>query len=840
MNPIEDTAQGPRVLLVDDSAANLLTLEAVLRSLEVPTVALRSGKEALACVELQSFAVAVVDVQMPDMDGFELTKRLRLSKHGRELPVLLVTAIHRDEAFERKGYACGAADYITKPYDPEIIRARVKAFIDLYRQREAVRRGQVALRTQERDEAVRRLVAFERIATAVLETNNVEELLGELLAAFIDAADAADSATILLRDGDWLRVAASVGADGTIDSEGVRIGRGFAGLIAAQRSPFEINEEELRKIVQAPPWSLGAVRAMFGVPLLHEGRVVGVAYIGSTRAHNFTQPERRLFLAAAERASLAVVKQLELSMLTEVLEEAPAYIAIVDASTNEYKFVNSAMRALFGADLVGVSVSDRGFGPEALLAVERAMLKGETVELAELRVAPPNGPALSDCPRFVRFTAQPLRNISGLVDRILMFVVDITAQVEGRRAIEQEQRLRAQILERERAARRAAELVSTAKDEFLTTVSHELRTPLNAILGWASIARTQAGTDKERALAVIERNARAQARIVEDVLDFSRMSRGKMRLALGNIELSKIVESVLETVRPAADAKNIKIDVSLRDVASMVGDAERLQQVVWNLFTNAVKFSNIGGRVELSAASCDRTTTLSVSDFGQGIEPTFLPHVFEPFRQANGSTTRRHGGLGLGLAIVRQIVHAHGGTIEARSEGLGTGATFFIELPTHAIQSLPFDSSPNIETSHKQNDAKSIRVEGICVLVIDDDEDSRAFMEQALSSRGARVISVNSATDALREMERSLPDVIVSDIAMPDIDGYEFVKRVRSFPAERGGLTPALAITAHTGKEVQERAIASGFQRHASKPVDVDTFIVAVAELSRSVAIQNQ
>lgn len=837
MNTFEELAQGPRVLLVDDSAANLMALEAVLASLDVPTVALRSGKEALACVDLHSFAVAVVDVQMPDMDGFELTKRLRLTKHGRELPVLLVTAIHRDEAFERKGYASGAADYIMKPYDPEIIRARVKAFIDLYRQRDAVRRGQVALRTQERDEAMRRLVAFERIATAVLETNNVEALLVELLAAFIDAANVADSATILLRDGDWLRVAASVGADDTIDSDGVPIGRGFAGLIAAQRTPFEINDEGISKIVQVPPHSQCAIRAMFGVPLLHEGQVLGVAYIGTTRARSFTQPERRLFLAAAERASLAVVKQLELSMLTEVLEEAPAYIAIVNASTDEYKFVNSAMRTLFGANLAGARAADRGFGTEALLAVESARNTGETVELAELRIAPPNGASSAGCPRYVRFTAQPLRNFSGLVDRILMFAIDITPQVEGRTAIEQEQHLRARLLERERSARRAAELVNTAKDEFLTTVSHELRTPLNAILGWASIARSQPDADKERALAVIERNARAQARIVEDVLDFSRMSKGKMRLALGNIELPKIVESVLETVRPAADAKSVKIDVNSRDVAPMVGDAERLQQVVWNLLTNAIKFSNAGGRVQLSAQSRNGITTVSVSDCGRGIEPDFLPHVFEPFRQANGSTTRRHGGLGLGLAIVRQIVHAHGGTIEARSEGLGTGATFFIELPTHAIPSSLLDSSPNIGTSRKHDDASSVRVDGIQVLVIDDDDDSREFMAQALSSRGARVISVNSADHALLEMERSLPDVIVSDIAMPEVDGYEFVQRVRSLPAERGGLTPALAITAHTGKEVQERALESGFQRHTSKPVDIDTFIVAVAELSRSVDI---
>jgi signal transduction histidine kinase/DNA-binding response OmpR family regulator len=825
---LEDTIQLPPVLLVDDKPANLLALEAVLSTLDLKTVAVKSGREALEHIEHQTFAVAVVDVQMPEMDGFELTRRLRKTQHGRELPILLVTAIHRDEAFARQGYASGAADYITKPYDPQVMRARVNAFIDLYRQRETIRRGQVALRTQERDEAIRRLVAFERIATAVLETNDLGTLLAQLLGAFIGAADAADSATILLRDGDYLRVAATVGSgpDG-LDAEEVRIGEGFAGLIALERRPLEITEDESSKFVQP---ALPEIRALYGIPLFHAGQVLGVAHIGSTRAGRFTASEKRLLYAAAERAALAVAKQLEISVLNEVLEAAPAYIAIVGASTGDYVFANHAMRQLFSLELVGKRFSQFGLGADAQKAIESAVIAGKTVEISELRSAvDAAGPA--KLPAYMHFTAQPLRNVSGTVDRVLVFATDIALQVEGRIATEQAQAAHERLLERERAARLAAESASTAKDEFLATVSHELRTPLNAILGWAAMARARPDADKERALSVIERNARAQARIVEDVVDFSRMSKGKMRLTLRRLALREIIDAALESVRPAAEAKNIALNLDLQLAAPIVGDADRLQQVIWNLLSNAVKFSGEGGSVAVQAASSGSKTTLVVTDQGQGIDPEFLPHVFEPFRQANGSTTRRHGGLGLGLAIVRQIVQAHGGTIEARSEGVGKGATFFVELPiVDARPVLPVAKS-NPEAAHAMKSGAVARLDGLRVMVVDDEEDSRDLLGQALSARGAEVIVAASAREALKQLEELRPDVLVSDVAMPDIDGYEFVRRVRSLPAERGGRTPAMALTAHAGKEALERALRSGFHRYASKPVDLDAFVETVAEL---------
>ncbi|MGC4087685.1 MAG: GAF domain-containing sensor histidine kinase [Polyangiaceae bacterium] len=418
------------------------------------------------------------------------------------------------------------------------------------------------------------------------------------------------------------------------------MGEGFSGLIASERRPLEVDRDSISSVIDSPALLGRGVRALYGVPLLQEGQVLGVAYIGSTRAGGFSMPEKRLFLAAAERAALAVARQLTSSRLNEVLTAAPAYIAIVSCLTSEFLFVNPLMQRLCDAEPPGLQHASR-FGPEALEALERARASGEVVELPELTL-PLANPGAS--PLVVRFTAQPLRDLTGAVDRVLVFAVDITQQVAAREELREAQAVRARLLERERAARRAAELASTAKDEFLATVSHELRTPLNAILGWASIARSRPGAEIERALTVIERNARAQARIVEDVLDFSRMSKGKMRLALQPVDLSEIIGSVLDSVRPAADAKSVHVQVELKLERPLLGDPERLQQVVWNLVSNAVKYSVNSGEVHVRARNEGDLVKLSVSDTGQGVDGSFLPYVFEPFpagRWHNDSAPRR-------------------------------------------------------------------------------------------------------------------------------------------------------------------------------------------------------
>ncbi|HVJ16115.1 MAG TPA: response regulator [Polyangiaceae bacterium] len=815
------------VLLVDDNPANLLALEAVLAPLGVRTVNASSGEEAIEHIEREPFAVALVDVQMPDMDGFELTRHIRQTEYGRELPVLFITAIHRDEIYVKRGYASGAADYITKPFDPDIVRARVRGFVNLYEQRESVRRGQVAERTQERDEALRRLIAFERIATAALETSDLKALLDELLAAFIGAADAADMAAIFLCEGGWLKLEAAVGpADAESLDKRIKIGEGFTGKVAAERRPQALSDAQHSTLVRGSWAKTGRVRGLYGVPLLHSGELVGVAYIGSTRASSFSDAEKRLFGAAAERAAMAVDRHLEVSRMEAMLTAAPACIAIVQVTGYELSFVNPACAELFGPNLLGSCLDATGFGPEALGIVREVAQTGETGELSELEVS-----AHDAARRYLRFTAQPLRSSSGEVGRVLLFGVDVTDQVLARREIEATQAARVEMLERERAARQSAELASTSKDEFLATVSHELRTPLNAILGWSTLARSKPGIDTRRALSIIERNARAQARIVEDVLDFSRIARGKMRLTVGPLDLTAVVSEALEAVRPAAEAKGLELSVKLELDEPLLGDADRIQQVVWNLLANAVKFTSSGGRVEIASSREAGTAVLRVIDTGQGIEPEFIPFLFEPFRQANGSTTRRHGGLGLGLAIVRQIVQAHGGTIRAESQGVGLGASFVIELPLDGALASCADSALEGPPSSRVGPASSQRLDGLKILLVDDEEDSRELMAHVLAGRGAEVTSCCSVQEFISRFPEIRPDVLVSDLAMPGADGYELMRWLRRLPVDEGGQTPAVAVTAHARREAREQALRAGYQRHTPKPIDINSLVSTIAEL---------
>jgi signal transduction histidine kinase/DNA-binding response OmpR family regulator/putative methionine-R-sulfoxide reductase with GAF domain len=823
----------PSVLLVDDTPANLFALSAVLQPLGARLVEARSGADAVALVAKEQFAVVLLDVQMPGMDGFEAAAKIRAMDNGRELPIIFLTAIHRDESFVKQGYATGAADYITKPFDADIVRARVKAFVDLFEQRETIRRAQVALRTRERDEAVRRLIAFERIATSALKSDDLGVFLEELLDIFMGAADDADAACILLRDHDKLHVQACVGLNEEVDERlSMKIGDGFAGRIAAERRPMELADASTSHLVQSAWLCSRGTKGLYGAPLLHEGEVVGVAYVGSKKVTTFTEVEKRLLGAIVDRAAWAVSTQMKRTRLHDVLMAAPAMISIVRVPSMTIELANPGFRRLFrGRELVGRHISETGLDDAALAILQRAYESGETIAYDELTVHGDFAANGEHEERVFNFTAQPLRNPAGAVDSVLTFAFDVTAHVEARRVIEAHAAERTQLLAREMEARAAAEVASQAKDAFLATVSHELRTPLNAILGWTVTARAKAPPELERALAIVERNARAQARIIEDVLDISRIVSGKLRLDIQAVDLAEIVQSVIESVRPAADAKDIVLDVASTAADRVPADADRIQQVIWNLLSNAIKFTPKGGRVEVQLSASADDTVLRVKDSGEGIPTGFLPHIFEPFRQADASTTRRHSGLGLGLAIVKQLVCAHGGTIRALSDGVGMGSTFEVTLPfkpaskpAEVVMRAPSEPPAPVE-------AEELRLDGLKVLVVDDEEDARLLLKDVLSERGASVAEAASAHAGFSELERFRPDVIVSDIAMPGGDGYGLIRAVRKLTAERGGRTPAIALTAHARESDGERAFAAGFQRYASKPVDLDRLVSMVANL---------
>jgi signal transduction histidine kinase len=423
---------------------------------------------------------------------------------------LLAPPTWPDEPMSNKG-----THNMLKPAGAARIHDRTRAFMQRFRQRDAKRLLELERRARERDDAVKRLVALERIATATVSNGDVRTFLRALLHVYLDAADRADSAEILLRD----------------------------------REPFAVRA--------TTRLGDGDVRGQFDVPLTCHGAIIGVLQIGSTTSEEFTEFEKRLLLPTAERAAWAVAQ----------------------------------------------------------------------------------------------------------------------------RDLEQSERERFLLLERERLSRAEIAQAHRAKEDFLATVSHELRTPLNAMLGWTAIARQQAPPQMQRALAIIERNAQAQNRIIEDVLDFSHILSGTLRLEIASTDVGAAIDDALARARPDADAKGIKLSISTAEVGNIPADASRIEQVVRHVLSNAIKFTNPGGGVDVSVTQTSRDVIIRVADTGEGIDPSFLPHVFDPFCQADGSSTRRHGGLGLGLALVKQLVRAHGGTVAAASRGKGHGATFTIELP---------------------------------------------------------------------------------------------------------------------------------------------------------------
>lgn len=401
----------------------------------------------------------------------------------------------------------------------------------------------------------------------------------------------------------------------------------------------------------------------------------------------------------------------------------------------------------------------------------------------------------------------------------------VTQDLTERRQAE-DQRLE---LLREQAARAEAEKTNRLKDEFLAVLSHELRTPLNAIVGWAHLLRGSPRLDQKqvlRGLEAIDRNAAMQTQIVSDVLDISRMTSGKLRLNPRRVDPGEVVNAAIDTVRPAAQAKQIAVQATLPEKPEFVyADGDRLQQVVWNILQNAVKFTPAGGRVEARVARRDSHVEIAVEDTGIGIRPDFLPHVFDSFRQADSSVSRRHGGLGLGLAIAKQLVELHGGRMEAKSEGEGRGATITVRLPLMPL-------TTDVPAAEAEEERPTTQLAGVSVLVVDDHADTREVVAMTLEQAGATVVTAAEAAEALTLLRERRPDVLLCDLEMPGESGYELMQKVRALPPDGGGLTPAVALTAYARDEDRVRTLLAGFQRHLAKPARPDDLASAVGALA--------
>ncbi|MEO8202622.1 MAG: ATP-binding protein [Betaproteobacteria bacterium] len=429
------------------------------------------------------------------------------------------------------------------------------------------------------------------------------------------------------------------------------------------------------------------------------------------------------------------------------------------------------------------------------------------------------------------FTARTERIVVGVAAQAAVAIDNARLYEKVRLAAEE----REQLLGSERAARSEAERSNSMKNDFLATLSHELRTPLSAILGWAHALRSRRMTDDELrdGLEKIERNARMQAQLIEDLLDMSRIESGKVRLDVQPVDPLSFVEAAIETVRPAADARGIRLAKVLDPSAGPInGDPQRLQQIVWNLLSNAIKFTPKDGKVQVVLERINSHIEISVADTGIGIRPEFLPHVFERFRQADASTTRLYGGLGLGLSIVKQLVELHGGTVHVQSEGEGRGTTFSVHLPVTVVhRGRPGDERlhPGRTRARPAPDFRPVDLSGVKVLVVDDEADARELIRRVLVDCAAEVFTAGDAAEALALVEKEKPDVLVSDIGMPGTDGYELLRRIRALGPSRGGAVPAIALTAFARSEDRTRALRAGFQVHVSKPVEPPELVATVA-----------
>jgi PAS domain S-box-containing protein len=522
----------------------------------------------------------------------------------------------------------------------------------------------------------------------------------------------------------------------------------------------------------------------------------------------------------------------QLAYVEAIYATAPVGLCFVDTDLR-YRSINERL-----AEINGKSVEEhigrtlREIMPEIADRVEpyyrRVIETGEPVLDVELSATVRSGELHHFIVRY-----SPVKTSEGLVLGVNVVLIEMT---QRKQAEEERERL----LQQEKSAREEAEAADRMKDEFLATISHELRTPLTSILGWARILNDGVVSEVQtrRALQVIEQSAKSQARLVDDILDTSRIITGRLKLDSQLVDIERVFQAAVDVIRPSAEAKRITLQVVVDHRDGMVlGDANRLQQVIWNLLSNAVKFTNEGGCVEARLTHTDGEIEVSVGDTGIGIEPQFLPYIFDRFRQADSTSTRKYGGLGLGLAIVRHVVEMHGGRVSASSPGLGRGASFRVRFPAAlpARPPQPENRTPESESNKPVEGTQPEerqKLDDVRVLVVEDDPDTLDMLGFILDQCGAEVITADSTSEALKVMERWQPDVLISDLAMPDQDGYELIEHVRSRGPDHGGNIPAVALSAYTRAEDRIRALSAGFQMHVPKPVDPEELVAVVASLT--------
>jgi PAS domain S-box-containing protein len=799
-----------RILVADDNA-DMRDYVSRLFGDRWTVEAVPNGRAALEAIGRHRPDLVLTDAMMPEMDGFELLRAIRADQALRSIPVVLVSARAGEEA-SAEGLDAGADDYIVKPFSARDLLVRVTARLVSAREARRLARAKQDAETLATELAVvtERLLAAQNVAGVGifdwdLKTGDLfwspelYHLMGLAPGAVPPTTDA------------WNRALVAE------DRES-----GWAIFRDAARARRDRTEHDVRLVQPDGSTRWVRVSTRFHYEGAEPVRLVGAAIdVQAIKDAADARVEVELAKTRA-RDEIARTAAAERAKIFTTLLGGPAAIAVFRGDEAVIELANAAAAAIWGRThehLVGRPLLDampelheQGFDD----LVRGVMRSGEPVnaKVAHLRVLEDG--RLRD--KYVNFVYAPLADADGRRDRVLAWGFDVTDLVAQRRVAE--------------AARAEAEAANRMKDEFLATMSHELRTPLNAMLGWAKIlkdSRPDAGK-LERGLAVIERNAVAQARLVSDLLDVSRIVSGKLSLSVRRMDLAGVILAAVDVVRPAADARGVRLLVDVdENTGAILADPDRVQQIAWNLLVNAVRFTPRSGTVTVRAARVDSIVRVVVEDTGVGIPSEHLPHIFERFRQVDSSTTRTHGGLGLGLAIVRHLVEAHGGDVAAESAGAGQGATFIVTLPIRAVQADGAGDRPSPPAiAERLTPAEERRsLDGVRVLAVDDDEDSLELLRLLLEGAGASFTGVTSAPDALALESIGSCDVIISDIGMPQTDGYAFIRRVRARDGARGAV-PAIALTAYARPEDAERAVRAGFQQHLAKPVDADELVEAV------------
>ncbi|MBD3885030.1 response regulator [Phormidium tenue FACHB-886] len=778
------------ILHVDDNEANRYIVARILQNAGFTVVEAATGTAGLAAIAEFQPALVILDVKLPDLNGFEVCRQIKSNPETAFIPVLHLSASFVKSQDKAEGLDSGADGYLAQPVEPIELLATVRSLLRIRRAEESALSS--AREWQTTFDSINDSVGLVDQEGKILRCNQaMMQLFSRPFQAIIGCAHyELMEAELGVGDGTCFRLAKQT----------------------HQRQVLELQSQER--------WFAKTIDPVLDESGMFTGAVLILADITDRKHAEAALRESEELKQRILNSSKDCIKVLTLYGRLLYLNKGGQHLLEIDDPAS-----------WLNAEWIGFWSGKEQEKAIAALAAAKAGNVGQFQGYC---------PTAKGTPKWWDVLVTPVQNSSGRVAQLLVVSRDITKQ-------KQADAEREQLLIREQAAREQAETANRIKDEFLAVLSHELRSPLNPILGWAKILQTrqQNAAKTQYALETIERNAKLQAQLIEDLLDVSRILQGKLSLNTGLVGLPFTIKAALETVQLAAEAKSIQIQTKFEsNVGQVLGDSSRLQQIVWNLISNAVKFTPQGGNVqveleqveegeemgagELAANSYNSTSSppcpiayaqITIRDTGKGIPPDFLPYVFDYFRQADSTTTRRFGGLGLGLAIVRHLVELHGGTVQAASPGEGQGATFIVKLPIMAVSKLNHDNS-----SHTRSD---LDLNGLRVLFVDDERDSRELVTFLLEQYGAKVTQVESADKALGQLRQTKFDLLISDIGMPDMDGYALVRQIRQL-SDQGGKILAIALTAYAGEIDQQQALAAGFQQHITKPIEPEILMQTI------------